>query len=162
MKLLLTAFCAAMITSPLAFAGDKCEKKKCDKEKEEATLIVGKDCDKKKCDKDKDKEEATLLAHCGKCGKECAGEEKCEKCKKRAEEKKEGTLMAGKDCDKKKCDKDKEEATLLAHCGKCGDCKKKDCEKCKKAKEEKKEETLMAESKCKKKCDKEEEEATLA
>ena len=140
MKLLLTAFCAAMITSPLAFAGDKCEKKKCDK----------------------DKEEATLLAHCGKCGKECAGEEKCEKCKKRAEEKKEGTLMAGKDCDKKKCDKDKEEATLLAHCGKCGDCKKKDCEKCKKAKEEKKEETLMAESKCKKKCDKEEEEATLA
>ena len=82
MKLLLTAFCAAMITSPLAFAGDKCEKSKCDKAKEEATLaavpcdkcekhnkkekkeegtlIAGKDCDKKKCDKDK--EEATLLA----------------------------------------------------------------------------------------------------
>ena len=110
MKLLLTAFCAAMITSPLAFAGDKCEKKKCDKEKEEATLIVGKECDKKKkCDKDK--EEATLLAHCGKCG-DCKKKD-CEKCKKAKEKKEEGTLMAESKC-KKKCDKEKEESTILA------------------------------------------------
>ena len=79
MKLLLTEFYAAMITSPLAFAEGKCEKK-CDKEckeKEESTLVAGKDCDKKKCVKDKE----------------------------------ESTLLAGKDCDKKKCDKNKEHET---------------------------------------------------
>jgi hypothetical protein len=102
-----------MITSPLAFAGDKCEKSKCDKEKEESTLVAEGKCDKSKSKCDKEKEEATLLAHCGKCG-DCKKKD-CEKCKKHAEEKKEeGALLAGKDCDKKKCDKDKEEATLLA------------------------------------------------
>ena len=78
-----------MITSPLAFAGDKCEKKKCDKEKEEATMLAGKDCDKKKkCDKEK--EEATMIAHCGKCGKCNKGKDgaKCDKCKKACEKKK--------------------------------------------------------------------------
>lgn len=82
MKLLLTAFCATMITAPLAFA-DKCDKKKCDKEKEESTLIVEK-C-KKKCDKEE--EESTLLAHCGKCKK---GDKKEEK--KEEEKEEEGTL----------------------------------------------------------------------
>lgn len=140
MKLLLTAFCAAMFTTPLAFAeveGKKCDKK-CSKDKQEETLVAEagekkcdkKKCDKKKCDKDKEAEkEATLivkaekeaaLAHCGKCGKckDCKDGVKCEKCKKheedKKEEKKEGTLMAGKKCGKK-CDKDKEaekEATL--------------------------------------------------
>ena len=118
MKLLLTAFCAAMFTSPLAFA-DKCEKSKCDKDKDESTLVAeaGK-CDKGKCDKDKD--ESTLvtvsttadqLAHCGKCGKG----EKHEKGEKKEEaEKEKGTLIAGKDCEKSKCDKDKNESTILA------------------------------------------------
>jgi hypothetical protein len=97
MKLLLTAFCAAMITAPLAIAGDKCEKKKCDKEKEESTLVAEK-C-KKKCDKEE--EESTLVAE--KCKKKCDKEEEestlahCGKCKKgdkheKEEEKKEGTL----------------------------------------------------------------------
>jgi hypothetical protein len=81
MKLLLTAFCAAMITAPLAFAGDKCDKKKCDKETEESTLVAEK-C-KKKCDKEEAAEESTL-AHCGKCGKGDKHEKE--------EEKKEGTL----------------------------------------------------------------------
>ena len=95
MKLLLSAFCATIIASPLAFAD--CGKCKGDKEKkEETTLIAGK-C-KKKCDGEKD--EATLLA--GKCKKECDKEEKDE-----------ATLLAGK-C-KKDCDKEeKDEATLMA------------------------------------------------
>jgi hypothetical protein len=86
MKLLLTAFCAAMITAPLAFA-DKCDKKKCDKEeaKEESTLVAEK-C-KKKCDKEEAAEEESTLAHCGKCGKGDKHEED-----KKEEEKKEGTL----------------------------------------------------------------------
>jgi hypothetical protein len=94
MKLLLTAFCAAMITTPFAFAEGKCDKKKCDKDKEESTLVAEK-C-KKKCDEDK--EESTLVA---------------EKCKKKCdEEKEESTLLADK-C-KKKCDKEEseEESTL--------------------------------------------------
>ena len=66
MKLLISAFCATIIASPLSFA-DKC-KKKCDGEKDEATLLADK-C-KKKCDGEKD--EATLLA--GKCKKKCDGE----------------------------------------------------------------------------------------
>lgn len=131
MKLLLTAFCAALITSPLAFAEGKCDKGKCDKEKEESTLVAeGGKCDKGKCDKEKEKEESTLvaastagdqLAHCGKCGKgekckDCKDGEKCEKCKKHEEEtKKEGTLMAESKCKKGKCDKEEEEeSTLLA------------------------------------------------
>ncbi len=82
MKLLLTAFCAAMFTTSLAFAEgdncdkcpdkaikdestmvapcDKCDKHKKDEKKEEGTLTAGKDCDKGKCDKDKD--ESTVLA----------------------------------------------------------------------------------------------------
>jgi hypothetical protein len=101
MKLLLTAFCAAMITAPLAFAGDKCDKKKCDKETEESTLVAEK-C-KKKCDKEEEKKEGTLIAEkCKKkCDKEEAAEEStlahCGKCGKgdkheKEEEKKEGTL----------------------------------------------------------------------
>jgi hypothetical protein len=124
MKLLLTTFCAALFISPLAFAegeGKKCDKK-CDKDKQEETLITEagekKKCDKK-CDKEKEAEKEATLAHCGKCEKckDCKDGEKCEKCKKHAEEKKAGTLMAEaekKKCDKK-CDKDKEaekEATL--------------------------------------------------
>lgn len=70
-----------MITAPLAFAGDKCDKKKCDKETEESTLVAEK-C-KKKCDKEEAAEESTL-AHCGKCGKGDKHEKE--------EEKKEGTL----------------------------------------------------------------------
>ena len=63
MKLLLTALCASFMVAP-AFAG-KCEGGKCDKEKEESTILAGK-CDK---DCDKDKEEDTVLA--GKCDKDC-------------------------------------------------------------------------------------------
>ena len=75
MKLLLTAFCAAMITAPLAFA-DKCDKKKCDeaKEKEESTLVAEK-C-KDKCDKEEAAEESTLVAE--KCKKKCDKEEAAE------------------------------------------------------------------------------------
>ena len=78
MKLLLTAFCAAMITSPLAFA-EKCEKGKCDKDKEESTMVAPCDkCDKHK--KDEKKEDALLAEKCDK--------EKCDK------DKEESTLLA--------------------------------------------------------------------
>ena len=50
MKLFLSALCASLIVSPLAFAG-KCEKKECDKEKKEETILA--DCGK--CKKDGDK-----------------------------------------------------------------------------------------------------------
>ena len=81
MKLLLTAFCAAMITAPLAFAGDKCDKKKCDKETEESTLAHCGKCGKgDKHEKEEEKKEGTLVAE--KCKKKCDKEE----------EKKEGTL----------------------------------------------------------------------
>jgi hypothetical protein len=120
MKLLLTAFCAAIFVSPLAFAEGaekKCEKK-CDKDKQEETLTAEAG-EKKKCDKEEVKEET--IAHCGKCGKckDCKDGVKCEKCKKHEEEKdakKEGTLMA--EAEKKKCDKcpkkaeEEKEATL--------------------------------------------------
>jgi hypothetical protein len=116
MKLFLSALCASLIVSPLAFAG-KCEKKECDKEKKEETILA--DCGKckKDGDKDKEKEEGTILADCGKCKKD-GDKEKEEgtlagKCKKECDEdKEEGTLLAGK-C-KKECDEDKEEGTLLA------------------------------------------------
>ncbi len=87
MKLLLTAFCAVIFVTPLAFA--ESAEKKCEK----------------KCDKGKQEE---TLAHCGKCGKGDKHEEGKE------EEKKEGTLVAESKC-KKKCDKEEEaekEATL--------------------------------------------------
>jgi hypothetical protein len=111
MKLFITALCASMLVIPMSYASD-CEKGKCDKEKEEGTLLSDcgkcedkkdKDCEKKECDK----EEGTLLADCGKC-----------------EDKKD------KDCEKKECDK--EEGTMLADCGECEkkkDCEKKECDK---------------------------------
>ena len=75
MKLLLSSFIAALLCTPLAFAG-KC--KDCDKEKKEETTLAGK-CKDGECDKDED----PALAHCGKCKKDKEHEE---------EEKKEGTL----------------------------------------------------------------------
>lgn len=154
MKLLLTAFCAAMITSPFAFA-DKCEKGKCDKEKQESTLVAeaGK-CDKCKKGDDADKkEEGTLVAEAAKCEK-CKDGKKCEKCKK-AGEKEEGTLAEGK-CDKcKKGDADKKEEGTLAE----GKCKKGKCDK----DEDKEESTIAKCDKCKKGDDAEKkEEGTLA
>jgi hypothetical protein len=121
MKLLLTAFCAAMITTPFAFAEGKCDKKKCDKDKEESTLVAEK-C-KKKCDEEK--EESTLVAD--KCKDKCDDKDGCDD---------EATLIAEK-C-KKKCDKEEsEEESTLAHCGKCGKGDKHEKEE-----EEKKEGTL--------------------
>lgn len=79
MKLLLTAFCAVMITSPLAFAGDKCEKKKCDKEKDEATMLACDKCSKHNKKKKEEKKEGTLLA-----GKKCDKKKKCDKDKEEA------------------------------------------------------------------------------
>lgn len=89
MKLFITALCASMLVIPMSYADD-CEKGKCDKEKEDGTLLSDcgkcedkkdKDCEKKECDKEK--EEGTMLAEGGKCG------------------------------DKKECDKEKEEGTLV-------------------------------------------------
>lgn len=120
MKLIITALCASMLVIPMSYA-DECEKGKCDKEKQEGTLLTdcGKCKDKKKCDKDCDKD----------CEKDC--EKKCDK------EKKEGTLLThcGKCKDKKDkdCDKEKKEGTFVGNCDKC----KKDGEK-----EEKKEGTF--------------------
>ena len=130
MKLFITALCASMLVIPMSFA-DECEKGKCDKEKQEGTLLsdCGKCEDKKDCDKE--------------CEKDC--EKKCDK------EKKEGTLLSDcgkcedkndKDCEKKECDKEKQEGTMLADCGEC-DKKEKDCEK-KECDKDKKEEGTMA------------------
>ena len=119
MKLTLITMLAAVIAAPGAFADSKkCDKKKdCDK-KDESTMLAhcGKDdCGKKKKDCDKDKEEATLLAKCGGCEKkECKEGCDCEKCKAKKAKKDEGTLLAGKCKKNKDCDKDDEEATLLA------------------------------------------------
>ena len=79
-------------------------------------------------------------------------------CKKKCEKKEETIMIAGKDCGKKKdCDKDKDEATLLA--GNKDGCKcKKDCKEA-----EKKESTSLIAKDCDKKkdCDKDKDEATL-
>ena len=49
----------------------------------------------------------------------------CEKGKCDKEKQEEGTVITGADCDKcKKGDDKKEEGTSLAHCGKCGKDKK--------------------------------------
>ena len=74
------------------------------------------------------------------------------------------------ECEKGKCDKEKqEEGTLAGKCEKDGDCDKDkeegalaDCDKCKKGDEKKEEGTLAG--KCEKDgdCDKEKEEGTLA
>ncbi len=56
MKLLISAFCATIIASPLSFAD--CGKCKGDKEKKEGTSLLADKC-KKKCDGEKD--EATLV-----------------------------------------------------------------------------------------------------
>ena len=102
MKLFLSALCASLIVSPLAFAGN-CEEGGCDKEKKKETITA--DCGKCKKDGDKEeKEEGTLLAD-GKCKKD--GEE-CDK------EKEEGTLLAGGKCKKDGEECDKEEGTILA------------------------------------------------
>jgi hypothetical protein len=86
MKLFITALCASMLVIPMSYA-DECEKGKCDKEKQEGTLLA--DCGK--CEDKKDKD----------CDKECDKEKKegafasnCDKCKKdgEKEEKKEGTF----------------------------------------------------------------------
>lgn len=100
MKLFISAFCATLIAAPLSFA-DKCEKKKCDKEKEETISAILADCGKcKKKDEEEKKEEGTVLA--GKCKKKCDEEKEDE-----------GTILAGK-C-KKECDEEKEdEGTILA------------------------------------------------
>ena len=132
MKLIATAFCAALLSSSYAFA-EKCEKGKCDKEKEESTLV---DC--KKCkDKEKEEEETTLAGKCKKDGE-------CDK------EKEEATL-AGKCKKDGECDKEKEEATLAGKCKKDGECDK-----------EKEEATLAGKCKKDGDCDKDKEEATLA
>lgn len=82
MKLILGAFCATVLASPLAFASDCSDKEKCDKKKDESTLVENceKDCDTKKCDKKKD--EGTIAGNCEKCKD---GEKK--------EKKQEGTLV---------------------------------------------------------------------
>ena len=60
MKLLLSSMFAALLCSPLAFAGD-CEKCK-DGDKKEETTLAGK-CKEGDCDKDED----PALADCDKC-----------------------------------------------------------------------------------------------
>lgn len=127
MKLLLTTFFAALLTTPFALAeGGKCDK--CpSKEKQKTSLVPCDNCDKHS---KKDKKESTLVtaeteALAGKCCKD----------KNKEECKKEEATLAGKDCGKGKgdCGKgkgdcDKGEATLLAgkDCGKKG---KGDCNK---------------------------------
>jgi hypothetical protein len=89
MKLFITALCASMLVIPMSYADD-CEKGKCDKEKQEGTLLSDcgkcedkkdKDCEKKECDEDK--KEGALAGNCGKCKKDGDSEEK----------KEEGTLI---------------------------------------------------------------------
>ena len=111
MKLTVISILSALIVAPAAFAGncDKADKDKdCDKKKDEATLVADcgkckKDCDKKDAEKD---DEATLAG--------------CDKCKKDGDkdgaDKDDATMLAGgckKDCDKDDAEKD-DEATMLA------------------------------------------------
>ena len=72
MKLLFSALCASFMIAPASFAED-CQKSKCDKEKNEETLLV--ECSK--CKKDGNKEEKAEGALAGKCEKKkkCEGEE---------------------------------------------------------------------------------------
>ena len=87
MKLLLSSMFAALLCSPLAFAGD-CEKCK-DGDKKEETTLAGK-CKDGDCDKDED---PALAGKCkdGDCDKdEDPALADCDKCKDK--EKEEGTL----------------------------------------------------------------------
>jgi hypothetical protein len=96
MKLFITTLCASMLVIPMSYADD-CEKGKCDKEKQEGTLLSDcgkcedkkdKDCEKKECDKEK--QEGTMLTDSGECDKK------------------------EKDCEKKECDKDKNDEGTMA------------------------------------------------
>jgi len=118
MKLFLSALCATIIASPLAFA-DGCGKCKGDnKEKKEDTVLAA--CGK--CDCGKSKDEKCTDCKCSKETEILAG--KCKKdgdCDKEKEE--EGTLLADKCKKDGDCDKEKEEGTLLAgKCKKDGGC----------------------------------------
>ena len=62
MKLVLRSFAAALLLSPLAFAGD-CDKCKGKEKEDPAVALVG-DCDK--C-KEKDKEDPAIAGDCDKC-----------------------------------------------------------------------------------------------
>ena len=154
MKRIISSFCISLIIAPFALADD-CGKGKCDKEKQEETLVLsakcgcgdecvakkGENCTKCEC---KPEKQAVIASDCGKCKKKKDCEE--EDCK-------EGTMLAGK-CKEKDgdCDKDKEETVLAGKCKeKDGDCDKD------------KEETVLA-GKCKEKdgdCDKDKEETVL-
>jgi hypothetical protein len=99
----------------------------------------------------------TLLASTFLAGFSFAGDD-CGGCKK--DQKEEAIIIAGDDCEKEDCDKDKEEAVASVTAGDCKDgC---ECEKCSK-KDDKEEEALIAGDDCEKDgCKKDKEAALIA
>lgn len=116
MKRIISSFCISLFIAPFAFADD-CGKGKCDKEKQEETIVLsgqcgcgdecvakkGEDCAKCEC---KPEKQVVIASDCGKCKKkkDC-GEDECD----------EGTVLAGKCKKKKDCGEDEcDEGTVLA------------------------------------------------